>query len=123
MDKVQVDTKLVRDGSLSIRINKALKEAMEVIAGRKDNSLADYVEELVIKDLEYSGNNSTASDVLQPDSKASKSFRCSFLVFSIKSFFLVRLKCIRPGKGVESGGEQSKALKCQLTQSHLIHPP
>lgn len=52
MDKVQVDTKLVRDGSLSIRINKALKEAMEVIAGRKENSLADYVEELVIKDLE-----------------------------------------------------------------------
>lgn len=52
MDKVQVDTKLVRDGSLSIRINKALKKAMEVIAGRKENSLADYVEELVIKDLE-----------------------------------------------------------------------
>lgn len=52
MDKVQVDTKLRRDGSLSIRINKSLKKAMEVIAGRKENSLADYVEELVIKDLE-----------------------------------------------------------------------
>ena len=39
MDKVQVDTKLVRDGSLSIRINRALKKAMEVIAGRKKVAL------------------------------------------------------------------------------------
>ncbi len=52
MEKVEVDTKLVRDGSLSIRINLALKKAMEVIAGRNKNSLADYVEELVIEDLQ-----------------------------------------------------------------------
>lgn len=52
MEKVEVETKLVRDGSLSIRINLALKKAMEVIAGRNKNSLADYVEELVIEDLQ-----------------------------------------------------------------------
>ena len=52
MDKVKVDIKLVRDGSLSIRINKSLKTAMEVIAGMNENSLADYIEDLVIKDLE-----------------------------------------------------------------------
>ncbi|MGH1365846.1 MAG: hypothetical protein ACRBF0_19965 [Calditrichia bacterium] len=52
MEKVTVESKLIRDGSLSIRINKALKKAIEVVTTKRKNSFADYIEELVIKDLE-----------------------------------------------------------------------